>query len=274
MKLDPRFELYIMTQSCRFDFEVRFLAESGPTPKSATMTQSFEIVFNVEMSCGSCEESIRKSLSHLELDEVTIDRTKQTVTVIGTQPPSTVVDAIRSTGKDAIIRGTGRPNSAAVCILESFAPQDSDLPVKGLARIVGVSDHRLFFDLTLNGMPKGKYYPQIRSSGNLSLGALSTGSLFYSFKPIVVDQATPKKHGFLAELFSAQTFLSADLSVTDLIGRSIVLSTIENEVTKDSICGVIARSAGAWENSKEICSCTGKSVWQERVDALRRGITS
>ncbi len=29
-------------------------------------------------------------------------------------------------------------------------------------------------------------------------------------------------------------------------------------------CGVIARSAGLFENMKKICSCSGKTLWEER----------
>lgn len=75
-------------------------------------------------------------------------------------------------------------------------------------------------------------------------------------------------------LFSSQSFMHANLGVKDLIGRSIVLSSSRDTVDKDSLCGVIARSAGAWENDKSICSCSGKNVWQERQDAIRKGITS
>lgn len=38
------------------------------------------------------------------------------------------------------------------------------------------------------------------------------------------------------------------------------------------VVGVVARSAGAWENSKVVCACSGKTVWQEREEMVRKGI--
>lgn len=204
------------------------------------------------------------------------------VTTEGSIPPSEIVKAIQSTGRDAIIRGTGKPNSAAVCILESFDPKDFQQPVKGLARIVSVSQNDLFIDLTVNGLPKGTYYPSIRSSGNLSQGALSTGSLFYQLQPVEVELPSTLSTTINAlgatvveqdGLFSGQSFLHAKLSIDDLIGRSVILSKLKDEVTSDSLCGVIARSAGVWENDKQVCTCSGKTVWQERTDALNKGIS-
>ncbi|CAJ0826137.1 20122_t:CDS:2 [Entrophospora sp. SA101] len=33
------------------------------------------------------------------------------------------------------------------------------------------------------------------------------------------------------------------------------------------IAGIIARSAGAFENTKKVCSCSGKTLWEEaRLD--------
>lgn len=249
------------------------------------MTHLFETIFNVPMECESCVESIGQSLAGLQgLENVKIDLKTQTVTIVGCLPPSEIVRAIQETGKDAIIRGTGKPNSAAVCILESFDPKDFQQPVKGLARIVSVSDNDVYVDLTVNGLPKGTYYPLIRVSGNLSEGAFSTGSVFHAFAPIEIDQLSDMSTRINSlgafttpdskSLFSGQSFLHAKLNVSELIGRSMVLSKWKDEVSSDALCGVIARSAGAWENNKAVCSCTGKTVWQEREDAVMRGVTS
>lgn len=248
------------------------------------MTQLFEIVFNVPLECNSCVESVDAALKALDgLENVNIDLSSQTVTVTGCLPPSEIVKKIQETGRDAIIRGTGKPNSAAVCILESFDHNDFQQPVKGLARFVAVSDNDVFVDLTVNGVPQGTYYPLIRTSGNLSEGAFSTGSVFHAFAPIEVDQPSDAStkigsigaySGTSAGLASGQSFLQAKLKINELIGRSMVLSKLKSEISSDALCGVIARSAGAWENDKTVCSCTGKTVWQERVDAVNRGVTS
>lgn len=248
------------------------------------MTRLFDTVFNVPLECQSCVDSVKASLAELEgLERVNVDLSTETVTVFGSVPPSAIVKAIQQTGKDAIIRGTGKPNSAAVCILESFDPKDFSQPVKGLARIVAVSDEDIYVDLTLNGLPSGIYYPLIRRSGNLSEGAFSTGGVYHAFAPVEVNlpsDMSSKINSLGAfestseTLSSGQSFLLASLKVHDLIGRSMILSKLKDEVSSDALCGVIARSAGAWENDKSVCSCTGKTVWQERVDAVQRGVTS
>lgn len=248
------------------------------------MTKSFEIVFAVPMECQSCVESISQSLRSLNgVSKYDIDLKSNLVTTEGSVPPSEIVKTIQLTGKDAIIRGTGAPNSAAICILESFDPKDSQQPVKGLARIVRVGANDLVVDLTINGLPKGTYYPSIRKSGNLSKGALSTGACFYPLAPLEVDKLANESTiinslGAAAfssndsELYSGQGFLHANLNISDLIGRSVILSKFKDETAPDSLCGVIARSAGVWENDKQVCSCSGKTVWQERSDALARGL--
>lgn len=241
---------------------------------------SFELVFAVPMECEACVESVSKSLKPLDgIKSFNIDLENNRVTTIGSTPPSLIVKLIQETGRDAIIRGTGKPNSAAVCILESFDPLDYQQPVKGLARIVGVNDDSLFIDLTVNGLAKGTYYPSIRASGNLLEGAVSTGGLFYQLDPIVVEQPSNESTVInslgayeSAGLFSGQSYLKANLSIDQLIGRSVVLSRLKDTITSDSLCGVIARSAGAWENDKQVCSCTGKTIWQERTDALEKGL--
>lgn len=246
------------------------------------MTNSFEIVFAVSMECDSCVDSIASVLKGLDgVEKFNINLKDNLVSTEGSLPPSEISKAIQSTGKDAIIRGTGKPDSAAVCILESFDPNDIQHPVKGLARLVEVSPNDLFVDLTVNGLPKGVYYPSIRVSGNLSQGALSTGPSFYELNPIEVKtpvnaETTISSRGAKLEedstLYAGQAFLHAKLNINQLIGRSIILSKIKDQVAPDSLCGVIARSAGVWENDKQVCSCSGKTVWQERVDARVKGV--
>lgn len=240
----------------------------------------FEIVFNVPLECQSCVDSVAGALKQLNgIANYSIDLAQNLVTTTGSLPPSDIVRAIQSTGRDAIIRGTGKPNLAAVCILESFDAKDSAAPVKGLARIVLVGENDLVIDVTVNGLPKGTYYPSIRKSGNISQGALSTGSLFYQLAPVEVnipsDESTviSSLGAFKsAELYSGQSYLQANLNINNLIGRSVILSRLQNEIAPDSLCGVIARSAGVWENDKQVCSCSGKTVWQERQDAVSKGV--
>lgn len=63
-----------------------------------------------------------------------------------------------------------------------------------------------------------------------------------------------------------------------MIGRSLVIDEGEDDlgrgghplskVTGNSgerlACGIIARSAGLFQNPKQICSCDGLTIWEER----------
>ncbi|ODV72692.1 copper chaperone CCS1 [Cyberlindnera jadinii NRRL Y-1542] len=220
---------------------------------------SFETVYNVDMTCESCVDSVKKALGEVPgLERFDIDLNKKLVSVTGIAAPSTIIQAIQDTGREAIIRGTGKPNSAAVAILETFRGEAE--PVKGLARMVSIGDNKLLVDITLSGLPTGTYKPSFRASGNISKGALTTGDSLFKFEDVKVDQTG-----------SGQSFQSAPMNVADLIGRSFVVVEEKQEL-KDALAGVIARSAGVWENDKQVCSCSGKTVWQERQDAHAHGL--
>ena len=55
--------------------------------------------------------------------------------------------------------------------------------------------------------------------------------------------------------------------VWELVGRGIAVEKVGEMkgLGKDEgaslVVGVVARSAGLWENEKTVCSCTGKTLW-------------
>jgi copper chaperone for superoxide dismutase len=234
------------------------------------------------MHCQGCADSVKRALEPFTskglIESVDCDVANQLVSITGSQAPSAVVRAIQSSGKDAIVRGTGKPNSAAVCILESFLAKDKVLPVKGLARIVSVSPTQALFDITLDGLPKGTYYPSIRVSGDISQGPLSVGGQYLDLGSIDVKEANDRPamlEGMSSGGFSGQAFFKKDVSITEVIGRSIIVSdSPDHRPTESSLVGVIARSAGIWQNLKTVCSCSGKTVWQERRDAVSKGLST
>lgn len=71
-------------------------------------------------------------------------------------------------------------------------------------------------------------------------------------------------------------FLDRPVAVWEMIGRSMVLSKIRDgpfrQDDPNTLVGVIARSAGVWDNDKTVCSCSGKNVWQERQEQVGRGM--
>jgi copper chaperone CopZ len=91
----------------------------------------FETVFAVPMTCQSCINDIEGSLQQLSgtsavgyrpyvrvltdhdigIHKVSANLKDQLVSVEGTAPPSAIVEAIQSTGRDAILRGSGKSDS-------------------------------------------------------------------------------------------------------------------------------------------------------------------
>ena len=65
--------------------------------------------------------------------------------------------------------------------------------------------------------------------------------------------------------------------VEDMFGRGILVQKVGGTKRAeprgdDSVVGVVARSAGIWENEKMVCSCSGKTVWEERAEMMSKGI--
>ncbi|KAG7127072.1 Superoxide dismutase 1 copper chaperone like protein [Verticillium longisporum] len=240
------------------------------------------------MTCDSCVKAVSDSLYQLKgITKVDANLKDQLVSVEGTAAPSAIVDAIQATGRDAILRGSGASNSAAVSILESFyqpsevssaeTPDDGrKREVRGLARMVQVSPTTTLIDLTVRGVTPGTYRATIRSSGDLHDGAASTGGMWTEGK----EGGSPK--GELGSFTvdkdgKASAFLNHPFHIWEIIGRAMVVSKQDDAAAPlkndaDTLVGVVARSAGMWDNDKTVCSCTGKTLWEERQDEVKKGM--
>lgn len=123
--------------------------------------------------------------------------------------------------------------------------------------MVQVSPKLTIIDLTVRGISPGAYYATVRVAGDISRGAASTGGIWEGGE----DRKDEAPRGRLGTMEVGLTgvgslFLDKPVEVWELIGRSIVVSRHEEKFTKndpDTIVGVIARSAGVWENEKIVC---------------------
>jgi len=213
----------------------------------------------------------------LGVTKVEADLKNQLVLIEGTASPSSIVSAIESTGRDAILRGSGKSNSAGVCILETHSTQVPD-KVRGLARMVEVSSGLTLVDLTIKGLPPGTYHATVRETGDISQGAASTGGVWDAIKSI---GGFGQDRGDFGSIDVNQdgrgnAFLDRSVSIWELIGRSMVVSKEKAgpfmREDPNTLVGVIARSAGVWDNDKVVCSCSGKSVWEERKEQVGKGM--
>ncbi|KAF2672591.1 superoxide dismutase copper chaperone-like protein [Microthyrium microscopicum] len=230
------------------------------------------------MTCNSCVKEISEAVKDLAgISKIDADIAKQIVAIEGNAPPSAIVAAIQQTGRDAILRGSGAPNSAAVCILETHSSSVSD-KVRGLARMVQVSPNLTIIDLSIRGISAGKYFASIRQAGDISRGPESTGDVWDAKK---AQQEGKTSRGLLGTLEVSKNgigsvFIDRPIQIWELIGRSMVVSRVQDgkfdKEDANTLVGVIARSAGVWDNDKTVCSCTGKTVWEERQEQVDKGM--
>ncbi|KAK5806424.1 hypothetical protein VI817_000682 [Penicillium citrinum] len=215
------------------------------------------------------------------IQKVDANLKEQLVFIEGTAPPSSIVSAIQDTGRDAILRGSGTTNSSAVCILETHSNVSNK--IRGLARMVQVSPNMTLVDLTINGLAPGKYHATIREAGDISRGAESTGGIWDALKTKVLgsNEAEKEPRGIFGSVDvdhhgRGNVFLDRPVAIWELIGRSMVVSSSKDGPFKredeNTLVGVIARSAGVWDNDKMVCSCSGKNVWQERQEQVGKGM--
>lgn len=239
--------------------------------------------FNIALQTrwyGNREEGhTTPQLIYLEgISDVSADLKAQLVSVTGNAAPSAIVAAIQETGRDAILRGSGKGESAAVCILETHSSAVKD-HVRGLIRMVQVGPAMTILDMTLRGVSPGTYNVTVRESGNISEGAKSTGGI-WDLLQAKKEQPPRTAKGIFGTIEVGKSglgsvFLDKPVHIWEMIGRSIVVSKKTESFDKedpDTLVGVIARSAGVWDNDKTVCSCSGKTVWEERAEQTSKGM--
>ena len=243
------------------------------------MLPAYQATFSVPMHCDDCIKDISAALSELPgIQKTDFSLPKQLLTTTSTTAPSAIISTIQDTGRTAILRGSGKANSAAVCILETPPPPippsvPEASPVRGLARLIELSDRLTLLDMTLTGLPKGIYSASIRQSGDISSVPGSMGGVFTGLEG--------DKTGDLGKLEVEETGRGSlvgevDWRVWEMVGRGVVVERLgEKEAGRERnglVVGVVARSAGVWENEKVVCGCSGKTVWEEREEMVGKGM--
>ncbi|PNS13761.1 hypothetical protein CAC42_3254 [Sphaceloma murrayae] len=135
-------------------------------------------------------------------------------------------------------------------------------------------------DLSIKGLSPGTYHATVRQGGDISAGPESTGGIWDMLR--AKSEGKPQSaRGVFGTVEVSQggigsVFLDKPVEVWEMIGRSIVVSKQqEGKLSRedpDTLVGVIARSAGVWDNDKTVCSCSGKTVWEERREQVDKGM--
>ena len=145
--------------------------------------------------------------------------------------------------------------------------------------MVQVSSNLTIRDMTLRGVSPGTYNVTVRERGDISEGAASTGGVWDLLQSKEASPPRPAK-GVWGTIEVSQSglgsvFLDKPIQVWEMLGRSVVVSKKQEKFDKedpDTLVGVIARSAGVWDNDKTVCSCSGKTVWEERKEQTSKGM--
>ncbi|XP_068922520.1 copper chaperone for superoxide dismutase isoform X2 [Petaurus breviceps papuanus] len=240
--------------------------------------------FAVQMSCQSCVDTVQTSLRGVAgIQEVEAQLENQSVLVTTTLPSHEVQSLLENTGRQAVLKGMGshmlQNLGAAVAMLGKPGA------VQGVVRFLQVSPQCCLIEGTIDGLDPGPHGLHVHQYGDLTQNCASCGD---HFNPDGMPHGGPKDtHRHLGDLGNVYadadgrvTFRMEDekLKVWDIIGRSLVIDADEDDlgqgghplskVTGNSgerlACGIIARSAGLFQNPKQICSCDGLTIWEER----------
>ncbi|KAI9098786.1 superoxide dismutase [Phlyctochytrium arcticum] len=239
-----------------------FLKMTPPT--STPLRAALKTEFAVNMTCDSCIQKVETALSSIpNVTKHTTSLPTKSVTIESTTPPSILLRVLKSTGLATVLKGqstvTGEHLGAAVCIFESFRgargwAQNNN---RGLARLVQVDESTCLVDVTVHGMQEGEHSVKIHECGDISGGSDTVGAALHDLGNIAVDKSG-----------SGDLVVEHDgFKLWEVLGRSIVmekLRKLEGERDdSDRVCGIIARSAGVFENPKSVCSCSGETLWEE-----------
>ncbi|KAE8748469.1 Copper chaperone for superoxide dismutase-like [Frankliniella occidentalis] len=267
----------------------------GGAGNTDLLKKSNKLEFAVKMTCNSCVEQIRSSLNGIPgIHSVDVDLSTGSVVVDTVLPSHEIQHRIETTGKDAILRGVGskeHKNLGAAVAMLGGESGFSAVGVHGIIRLTQIDETNCIIDGTIDGLSPGKHGLHVHECGDISNGCESVGD---HFNPYGVNHGSPesdKTQRHAGDLGNVEAgvdgravFRIVDpiLKVWDIIGRSIVVTDSEDDFglgasEKSKVdgnsghrlaCGIIARSAGLFENSKKICACDGLTLWDEKNKPL------
>uniref|UniRef100_A0A6I8PGW3 Superoxide dismutase copper chaperone n=2 Tax=Ornithorhynchus anatinus TaxID=9258 RepID=A0A6I8PGW3_ORNAN len=236
------------------------------------------------MSCESCVDAVQKSLQDVAgVQGVEVDLMAQSVLVKTTLPSTQVQALLESTGRQAILKGMG--NSLLRNLGAAVAMMGGTGPVQGVVRFLQVSPDCCLIEGTIDGLEPGPHGLHVHQYGDVTQNCASCGEHFNPTGASHGGPRDPQRHlGDLGNVYAdAQgraVFRMEDeqLKLWDVIGRSLVVDAGEDDLGRGGhplskisgnsgerlACGIIARSAGLFQNPKQICTCDGLTMWEER----------
>ncbi|GAB1604456.1 copper chaperone for superoxide dismutase-like [Argonauta hians] len=233
--------------------------------------------FAVQMTCNSCVNAVKKTLDGVEgISSYDINLENQQVVVKSVLLSSQIKDLLEKSGRKVALKGygsefTGKNLGAAVAAIDM-----GQSLVQGVIRVIQATPKTCIIEGTLDGLKPGEHRLTIHEYGDISDSCNSCGNIYgLSEKPQDnnSDESFPGDLNVIKASESGRAdfrILKDNLDVSSIIGRSMVVhkgSNIPVEInsTERVACGVIARSAGLFENVKQFCACDGVNIWNEKV---------
>eukprot|EP01137_Pigoraptor_chileana_P002499 Opistho-2@2328 len=240
------------------------------------------LVTQVELAVDVQSDGLAKALAaRLEtlygISAFNLDRENGILLVEATIPAAIIVNVLRSIGVTAVVRGiSGATTSLGAAVCELSVGRDG---TRGVVRLVQATEDDVIIEGVVDGLEPGKHGIRVCECGDLSNGCRNTGP---HYNPGGHPHGAP---GYPAALRHAGDLgnVTADSSgravfriedsgfkLADVIGRSIVISESPDRYHPDAdnteggvACGIIARASSVSGNTKRICACDGKTLWEE-----------
>ncbi|KAL1656346.1 copper chaperone [Didymella pomorum] len=145
--------------------------------------------------------------------------------------------------------------------------------------MVEVAPSMTIVDLSIRGLSPGTYHATVREAGDISEGPESTGGIWEALK--AKKEGKPCRGVFgtveVGKGGVGSVFLDRPIQIWEMIGRSIVVARQQDgkfdKNDPDTLVGVVARSAGVWDNDKTLTKdfkMTAKSTFIVRTPVRPR----
>lgn len=168
-----------------------------------------------------------------------------------------------------VVKGLGEIISATAQLSPN---RESGHPVFGEFRLSQLDDGRCFVDgYTSEFKPKEQHYSGYYSLAIHEYGNLEEDDLSSIGEPLVIikeDTFDEKKRTINLAVSKAFN----DCKLSSIIGRSLAITRFVAAPisSMEILCAsVIARASKTASNDKKICSCSGKTIWEERLERIR-----
>lgn len=173
------------------------------------------------------------------------------------------------TGILTVVKGLGSLDSAVAELKPPNKPVKGGQQVMGIVRVSQVANNHCFFDGSIDGfapdIAPGKYSLAIHEFGDLSSDTYDT----LGEKIVHIDDQMVENN---FKLMSIRKIVP-NCIVARMIGLSVALSSQSHEHPPEKqilTAGVLARASTIQENKKQFCSCSGKTLWEERKERQQR----